>query len=80
MLCFALVLCLNSACGGRDWAASALLYCLFAFLEAFLEELFVKQIECVGNNTHNSLMLTILYHVPLTPVGISATPLTQCWG
>lgn len=80
MLCFGLVLCLNFACGSRDWAVSALLYCLFAFLEAFLEELFVKQIEFVGNNTYNSLMFTILYHAPLTPVGISATSLAQCWG
>lgn len=56
---------------------SAVLCCLFAFPEAFLEELFVKQIECVGNNTQ---WFVILCHVPLSPVGISATSLAQCWG
>lgn len=70
MLCFPLELCLNFGCRSRDSAVSAVLYCLFAFLEAFLEELFVKQIKCVGNNTE---LFIILNHAPLAPVGISAS-------
>lgn len=48
---------------------------MFAFLGAFLEELFVKQIVRVGNNTQ---WLLIPYHVPLTPVGIAAASPAQC--
>lgn len=48
--------------------------------QVILEELSVKQTECVGNNKRNFLMFTVLYLVPLTPVGISATSLAQCWG